>query len=124
MACISCIRKRKTERKNRGILEWNCLLVECYVGGQIFGDGVQLTGRVSEVFVSPFAEFPVFRLVVPYAPKTRTRTFYTAAATTGRANGSTETRLTSELALGQTSCSQRKLEAWSDVLLACFQELL
>lgn len=42
------------------------VLVECYVGGQIFGDGIQLTGRVPEVLVSPFAEFPVFRLVVPH----------------------------------------------------------
>lgn len=62
--------------------------------------------------------------MVPHAPNNKNKKIYTATARTGRASGSTETRLTSELALGQISCSQRKLEAWSDVLLARFQELL
>jgi hypothetical protein len=77
MLCISYIHKRK--KKNRkdeahgrgAAFEWKRLLVECYVGGQVFGDGVQLTGCVAEVPVPPLAEFPVLRLVVPHAPNSK-----------------------------------------------------
>lgn len=77
MLCISYIHKRK--KKNRkdeahgrgAAFEWKRLLVECYVGGQVLGDGVQLTGGVAEVPVPPLAEFPVLRLVVPHAPNSK-----------------------------------------------------
>jgi hypothetical protein len=40
------------------------LLVDGDVGGEVLGDGVDLTGGVAEVLVPDVPEFPVLRLVV------------------------------------------------------------